>query len=95
MSSASESACSRDGEGDTELDLDVNILPRRGCPRPGPPAPRGRQGRGALGEGGLGARLRGGDVGGRRLGASQPAETRSGAARELRHSSARVPERGG
>ena len=35
MSSASESACSRDGEGDTELDLDVNILPRRGYPRRG------------------------------------------------------------
>ena len=67
MSSASESACSRDGEGDTELDLDVNILPRRGYPRPGPPAPRGREGRGALGEGGLGARLRGGDVGGTNL----------------------------
>lgn len=35
MSSASESACSRDGEGDTELDLEVNILPRWGCPRAG------------------------------------------------------------
>lgn len=40
MSSASESACSRDGEGDTELDLDMNILPQWGCPRSGPPTPR-------------------------------------------------------
>lgn len=40
MSSASESACSRDGEGDTELDLDVNILPQWGCFWPGPPTPR-------------------------------------------------------
>lgn len=39
MSRASESACSRDGEGDTELDLDVNILPQRGCARPGPHLP--------------------------------------------------------
>lgn len=39
MSSASESACSRDGEGDTELDLDVNILPQQGCARPGPHLP--------------------------------------------------------
>lgn len=40
ISSASESACSRDGEGDTELDLDMNILPQQGCLRPGPPTPR-------------------------------------------------------
>lgn len=52
MSSASESVCSRDGEGDTELDLDVNILPPRGCPGPGPPTPRGRHRLGASGEGG-------------------------------------------
>lgn len=39
MSSASESVCSRDGEGDTELDLDVNILPQWGCFWPGPPTP--------------------------------------------------------
>lgn len=45
MSRASGSACSSDGEGDTELDLEVNILPRLGwlpptttttpCPGPG------------------------------------------------------------
>lgn len=40
MSSASESACSRDGEGDTELDLGMNILPQQGSLRPGPPTPR-------------------------------------------------------
>lgn len=39
ISNASESACSRDGEGDTELDLDRNILPQEGCLRPGPPTP--------------------------------------------------------
>lgn len=63
MSSASESVCSRDGEGDTELDLDVNILPRQGCRGPSPPTPQGRQGRWGSGRGrARGRRLRGGGV---------------------------------